>query len=119
MEAVRAELIQRAKAFGIRPENAGFLTAHWDPAAYEKIVLASLGVVFQLNPQNFPAQARALNWSGAVLGRLAEYVKLDREVRDRILAEDASRGLLGLAGGVYSLNLDLFLQSRQYFSSAA
>lgn len=119
-DLLRKELLQVAKDYNINPENAGFLTSNLKFFADEKHSLSSLGVVFQFDPAKLPTQARVLKGlSGAVFGELAEYAKLDRQIRDRALAEAQSRGLFGSVGGAYSLNLDLWIKSRQAFSTAA
>ena len=41
-----------------------------------------------------------------------EYAKLDREVRDRLLTEGRSKGWVQFENGVYSFNLDFWMDER-------
>jgi hypothetical protein len=119
-EILRSQLLKAAKDYRIDPENAGFLTANPQFSEAESRELSSLGVVFQFDPAKLPAQARMLKGlSGAVFGELAEYAKLDRQVRDRALSDARGRGLFEVLGGAFSINLTLWIASRQAISSAA
>ena len=126
LESLREELQSANKNFKIDLQNSGMLIS--DMTKIEKgsfnleNELKNLGVVFQFDPQKLPEKLRVLNGlSGAVFGELAQYAKLDREVRERLMAQNQSSGLMGFHGGFYSLNLDLWLDLRtsQLIASAA
>lgn len=98
---------------GIGTEHSGFLFSN------SKLLdsperMGEAGVAFQVDLQNLSAPYRMLRGvlGATAFGELAEHVKLDREIRDRVLAENRARGVLGLSGGFHAFDLDQLLAAR-------
>jgi|GEM_PF-6652389 len=100
-----------AKELVISPEHSGFLFSNPDLLDFKEEI-TELGIVFQFDPVNLPAVLRPLqgNLEAAVVGELAEHAKLTKEARQKVMTENKS--LFQFQGGVYSLNLDLWLELR-------
>lgn len=76
--------------------------------------LAQLGFAVRLQSAELLKQPRVLKSRliPAITGEALQYARLDKEVRDVILARNAGNGLFSMAGGAYSLNVDLWLDVR-------
>ncbi|MCM8776107.1 MAG: hypothetical protein NC930_07170, partial [Candidatus Omnitrophica bacterium] len=107
---------------GVSNDHAGLLIS--DIKILDRVptepIGSGLGIIFQFDPRRVRAVKALRGVSAAVFGEFLEYVKLDREVRDRYLSEARSSGLFDFKGGAYSIE-ELWIQSRirQIVSRAA